>query len=88
MYWQTIDVYYLPKCSNNRHGCSDNDQPWDHSIKFHLHRVGCHLLVLESVNEPNSHVEQYQENNYLPPWPVIFVSALSVQNLFRNKAFF
>ena len=85
---QNCSSVHLPKRGNNGHRHSDNDQPWDHPVEIHLKRVGSHLLVLESVDEPNSHVEQYQENNYLPPWPVIFVSALSVQNLFRNKAFF
>ena len=80
-------INYLPKCGNNRHGHSYKDQPWDHSVKIHLQRVGCHLLVLESVNEPNAHVEQYQENNNLPPRPVVFVSALFPQNLLRNTPF-
>ena len=82
---QNCSSVHLPKRGNNGHRHSDNDQPWDHPVEIHLQRVGSHLLVLESVDEPNSHVEQYQEYHYLPSWPFIVLNAFFLQNLKRNK---
>ena len=72
---------HLPECGNDWHGHSDNNQPRDHSVKFHLQRVRSHLLVFESVDEPNTYVEQYQEHHYLPPWPLVVLNAFFLQNL-------